>query len=323
MPECIDCALLANPQEYGGNNTRGARRPMHTDTRRLGQMAAVTRCPWRQHTKGSTTVKNITLLSVVGALTCLLGSALPITASSPSGARAEAKTFACPTMVAAGPTPVNLRHAASLAILAKSGISTTGTTTVFGNLGVSPIAASAITGFGLVLDSSNTFSKSARVTGRVFAANYASPTPARLTEAVNDMQTAYTDAAGRAPNVTELGAGLIGGLTILPGVYKWSSNVRIGTDVTLMGGIDSVWIFQIAGTLGISSGKKVRLAGGARAKNIFWQVAGVTNLGTASVFNGTILNKKAVTMQSGAKLNGRALSQTAVTLIANTVTNVQ
>jgi len=137
------------------------------------------------------------------------------------------------------------------------------------------------------------------------------------------MQTAYTDAAGRAPNVTALGAGNIGGLTILPGVYKWSSNVRIGGDVTLMGGIDSVWIFQIAGTLGISSGKKVRLAGGARAKNIFWQVAGVTNLGTASVFNGTILAKTAVTMQSGAKLIGRALSQTAVTLIANTVTNVQ
>lgn len=95
--------------------------------------------------------------------------------------------------------------------------------------------------------------------------------------------------------------------------------MTIPTDLTLVGNKNAVWIFQIAGTLSISSGVKVILKGGAQAKNIFWQVAGVTNLGSASVFNGTILDQTAVTMQSGAVLNGRALAQTNVTLIANTI----
>jgi len=134
------------------------------------------------------------------------------------------------------------------------------------------------------------------------------------------MQTAYTDAAGRTlPNFTELGAGNIGGLTLRPGLYKWSSAVTIPTNVTLSGGENDVWIFQIAQTLGISSGKQVILSGGAKAKNIFWQVAGVTTLGTTSRFNGNILSQTAIVLQTGARLNGRALAQTAVTLDANTV----
>ena len=134
------------------------------------------------------------------------------------------------------------------------------------------------------------------------------------------MQTAYTDAAGRPAGVTELGAGNIGGLTLAPGVYKWSSGVSIPTNVTLRGGENDVWIFQIAGTLKISSGKMVILRSGAQAKNIFWQVAGATTLGTYSTFNGNILDKTNIAVQTGATLNGRALAQTAVTLDANTVT---
>ena len=140
------------------------------------------------------------------------------------------------------------------------------------------------------------------------------------------METAYTNAAGRPAGVTELGAGNIGGLTIKQGVYKWSSDVIIPTNVTLSGGKNDVWIFQIAGTLDIASGGsvpsgvKVILKGGAQAKNIFWQVAGATTLGTYSTFNGTILGKTLIAMQSGAVLNGRALAQTAVTLDANVVT---
>jgi len=221
---------------------------------------------------------------------------------------------------AAGPTPVNLRTASGFVILSKSGVSTTGVTRITGNIGVSPIGATAITGFGLVLDRSRTFSRSALVTGKVYAATYAPPTPANLTTAVSDMQTAYTDAAGRPAGVTELGAGNIGGLTLAPGVYKWSSGVSIPTNVTLRGGENDVWIFQIAGTLKISSGKMVILRSGAQAKNIFWQVAGATTLGTYSTFNGNILDKTNIAVQTGATLNGRALAQTAVTLDANTVT---
>jgi hypothetical protein len=223
---------------------------------------------------------------------------------------------------AAGPTgaaPVDLGTAGTFVILAKAGVSTTGTTKITGNIGVSPIAASAITGFGLVADRSGAFSRSKLVTGNIYAANYAVPTPSQLTTAVGAMQTAYTNAAGRTATVTELGAGNIGGLTLTPGVYKWSTGVTIPTNVTLAGGRDAVWIFQIAGTLNISSAKQVILAGGAQAKNIFWQVAGATTLGTYSTFNGTILDRTNIALQTGAVLNGRALAQTAVTLDGNTI----
>jgi hypothetical protein len=219
-----------------------------------------------------------------------------------------------------GQTPVNLGTAGNFVLLSKSGISTTGTTSIRGNIGVSPIAATAITGFGLIMNSKNTYSTSSLVRGNVYAANYAPPTPTMMTAAVRDMQTAYTNAAGRTlPNYTELGAGNIGGLTLKPGLYKWSSAVTIPTNVTLSGSSTDVWIFQIAQTLTISSGKQVILAGGAQSKNIFWQVAGQTTLGTTSTFNGIILGKTAIVLQTGAKLNGRALAQTAVTLDANAV----
>jgi ice-binding like protein len=225
----------------------------------------------------------------------------------------------------AAETEVNLRSAGDFVILSKSGITNTGASAIVGDLGVSPIASTAITGFGLKLDSSGQFSTSSRVTGKVFAANYAKPTPSMLHTAILDMQTAYNNAAARTnPRATELGAGNIGGLTLRPGLYKWSSNVTIPSNVTLSGGKNAIWIFQIDGTLDIASGKKVILessgaAGDPQYKNIFWQVAGQTTLGTTSVFNGNILGKTAIVMDTGAKLHGRALAQTAVTLDANVV----
>ena len=209
-------------------------------------------------------------------------------------------------------------------ILSKSGISTTGTTSITGNIGVSPISSTAITGFGLVMDPSNQFATSSLVTGRAYASDYAHPTPIMMTTAVSDMETAYTDAAGRTnPTATELGAGNIGGMTLTPGLYKWGTGLTIPTDVTLNceGNANAVFIFQVAQTLDISSGKQVILNGGCQANNIFWQVAGQATLGTTSIFNGNILGQTAIVLNNGATLNGRALAQTAVTLDANAVTN--
>jgi hypothetical protein len=229
--------------------------------------------------------------------------------------------------MAAGPLPVDLGSAGNFVILSEQGISTTAGTAIVGDIGVSPYAATAITGFGLIMDPSGQFSTSSLVDGNVYAADYAVPTPTTMTTAVNDMMFAYIDAASRAPTSPTIGsAGEIGGLTIYPGVYQWSSAVTISTDVTLSGGKNDVWIFQIAGTLNIASGGdiasgiKVKLAGGAKASNVFWQVAGATTLGTYSTFNGTILDQSNIALQTGAVMNGKALAQTAVTLQMNAIT---
>jgi hypothetical protein len=217
-------------------------------------------------------------------------------------------------------TAVDLGAAAPYIILTKTGVSTTGATHVQGNIGVSPIAATAITGFGLK-QTAPTYSTSGLVSGKIYAANYAAPTPAHLTSAVAAMLTAYNDAAGRKnPTKVALGAGNIGGLTIKPGLYKWSSNVSIPSNVTLSGNENAIWIFQVAGTLNVASGKRVILAGGALDKNIYWQVAGATTLNTTAVLHGTVLDKTAIVLKTGAKLYGKALAQTAVTLDANLVT---
>lgn len=223
---------------------------------------------------------------------------------------------------ATGRLPVNLGTAGNFVILAKTGVSTTGTTKVVGNIGVSPAAASYITGFSLIADSTNTFSTSSLVTGKIYAANYAPPTPAGMTTAVLDMQTAFTDAAGRTiPDFTELGAGNISGKTLVPGLYKWGTGVLLtNVGVTLSGGANDVWIFQIAKNLTVNNSAIVNLIGGAQAKNVFWQVSGQTTLGTAADFKGIILCKTLISLNTGAKMNGRALAQTAVTLNATVIT---
>jgi len=220
---------------------------------------------------------------------------------------------------AAGGARVNLGAAGNYEILAKAGISNIGATHVMGDIGLSPMGGNAITGFGLMVDSSKTFATSAQVTGKVYAGDYTPPTSANMTAAVSAMVVAYTDAASREASVVELGAGNIGGRTLTPGVYKWSTGVSIPMDLTLNGGPDDVWIFQVAGTLELSSAKKVILSGGAQAANIFWQAAGQTTLGTTSIFNGNILDQAAIVLNTGATLNGKALSQTAVMLNAATV----
>ena len=213
---------------------------------------------------------------------------------------------------------VNLGLAGDFVILSKSGITDVYKSTITGDVGSSPITGAAI----LVT--------CAEVTGTIYSVDAAGPLPCtvnnatRLTTAVGDMQTAYTDAAGRSnPDFLNLGAGNIGGKTLTPGLYKWTSAVIIPTDVTISGGPTDVWIFQISGTLNMSSVVRITLAGGAQAKNIFWQTAGAVTLGTTSHFEGNILGQTGINMQTGATINGRMLAQTAVTLQMNTVTQPQ
>jgi hypothetical protein len=215
-----------------------------------------------------------------------------------------------------GPTPLFLGTAGHFVILSKTGITNVPASAITGDVGTSPI-----TGAADLLPCSE-------VTGNIFSVDAAGPGPCnwmdpnRLTLAVLDMQTAYTDAAGRSkPDFTELGAGNISGMTLVPGLYKWGTSVEIPSDVTLSGGPNDVWIFQISKNLIMSNGVAVHLAGGAQAKNIFWQVAGLVTLGTTAHFEGTILSKTLIAMQTGASINGRLFAQTAVTLQMNAVSN--
>lgn len=222
------------------------------------------------------------------------------------------------SIIGAG-TPASPRYV----ILAKTGISTTGVTAVTGDLGLSPAAATFITGFSLTAGATACYTQSIYVTGNIFAANYntgSCTTPTLLTTAVGDMQTAYTDAAGRPADFTEVGAGNIGGMTLPPGTYKWGTGVLIPTNVTLNGGANDVWIFQIAGGITQASATQVILTGGALPKNIFWQTADVVSIGTTAHMEGVILAQTQIALKTGATANSRLLAQTAVTLDANTVT---
>jgi hypothetical protein len=217
---------------------------------------------------------------------------------------------------------VDLGLAGNYVMLAKSAINNVPTSDITGDMGISPAAGSFITGFTLTDETG--YATSDQVDGRVYAADMADPTPLNLTTAVENMGTAYDDAAGRsAPDFVELYAGDIGGRTLSAGLYSWSNTVLVPTDVTLAGGPDDVWIFQIAENLTLSSDVQIILTGGAQAENIFWQVAGEVTVGTNAHMEGVILSKTGITLTTGASLNGRMLAQTAVILDENIIVQPQ
>jgi hypothetical protein len=238
--------------------------------------------------------------------------------NSTGSALAAAHVWTFTTGTVSGLAAVSLGASGNYVILAKTAINNIPTSAITGDLGLSPAATSFITGFALT--DATGFATSPQVTGKVYAADMASPTSTNLTVAVENMITAYNDAAGRpTPDFSELGTGNIGGQTLAAGLYKWTSTVTVPSDVTISGGADDVWIFQISGDLTMSAAKNITLTGGAQAKNIFWQVAGEVVIGTNSHFEGVIMSMTGITLQTGASVNGRLLAQTAVILDGNAV----
>lgn len=230
--------------------------------------------------------------------------------------------LSCNTVFAATPivtAPVNLNTAGNYVILSASGISNVPKTLITGDIGVSPINSTAITGFGLVMNATNEFSTSNQITGKVYASDYSRSTASNLTTAGSDMRTAYNDAAGRAADYTELYTGDLSGQTLTPGVYKWGTGVSINSDVTLNGGPNDVFIFQIAKGITQAPSTNITLTGGVQAKNIFWQSAQTVTIQTGAHFEGIILGRTNISMGNKASINGRLLAQTAVTLIKNIV----
>src|SRR5665648_829014 len=231
------------------------------------------------------------------------------------------------TDVNEGPEEVDLGTSVDgFVILSEAGITDIPLSVITGNIGTWEMAGSAI-GVTCAEVSGTIYDRDAAYTG-----GGGGSTVCRLTDdpllnaAVLDMRAAYTAAANATPGVgpfLNLGGGTVAGQTLVPGVYTWGSDVTITSDLILSGGANDVWIFQITGTLDISSNMKVLLSGGAQAKNIFWQVADVVTLGTGSHFEGIILAKTKIAMQTDASINGRLWAQTEVTLDQNTVTQPQ
>jgi hypothetical protein len=231
---------------------------------------------------------------------------------------------------------VELLSAANYVILAKSGIDTVSNSAITGDIAVSPIAAEAMTGFSFTRDSGGEFSTSAQLTGKAFAANYASPIPSHLTTAVGAMEEAYTNASGRDNDDaarTNLGGGNLGGVfggavnPLTPGVYTFGSDVNLVSDIHLQGtglgddeGETDVFIVQITGSLVQAANYNVILTDGALAKNVFWQVAGQVTVGAGAHMKGVLLVKTDVLFKTGSILNGRVLSQTACNLQMATIT---
>lgn len=221
--------------------------------------------------------------------------------------------------------PVNLGTAGDFAILSQSGVTTTGIiSSVVGDMGTYFTYAS-FTGFNLdpaVPNATTVYSESPLVAGRVYASDYIVPTPAKLLVAVQDMGEAYSDAETRNEDpVLDLDAGLINGRTLVPGLYNWAMTVSSASVLTFRGAGsgDDVWILQIDKNLEVGDGAHVILQNGAKAANIFWQVAEVVSIGTTAHVEGVVLCKTGITFKSGSSLNGAALAQTSVTLINTTI----
>jgi|GEM_PF-907887 len=259
-------------------------------------------------------------LAVNTLYTATLSTSIADLADNPLAA-SYSWTFTTGASLAAGPKPVNLLSAANFVILSKTGITNVPTSAITGNIGASPITAAAMSDITCPEINGIIYGADAAYTGVCFQG--AAVDNLLVANAVLDMGTAYNDAKGRStPDYNELHAGDISGKTLVPGLYKWGTNVLINTDVTLAGDANDVWIFQIAGDVIQAANTSVILSGGAVAKNIFWQVEGGTGvaLDTAATFTGIVLAEKGITVNTGTAVNGRLFSQTAVTLNMNTIT---
>jgi hypothetical protein len=152
---------------------------------------------------------------------------------------------------------------------------------------------------------------SGAVTGAIHAGDVAAQT------AQGDLTKAYLDLAGRTAPAPQTVAGDLGGMTLAPGLYKSTSSLGITGDVTLAGPADGVWVFQIASFLTTQNGSRVVLTGGAVPKNVSWQVGSSATIGTTSTFQGNILALDSISLNTGAKLNGRALARNAAVTLDN------
>jgi hypothetical protein len=208
----------------------------------------------------------------------------------------------CGALPARGQTAPSLGTAQSFAVLGGSTVTNTGTSTITGNLGVSP--GSAVTGFPPGI-----------VTGGIHTAD------AVALQAQSDVTTAYNSITSQ-PCTADLSGQNLGSMTLTPGVYCFSTSASLTGTLTLdgQGNAAAVFIFKIGSTLTTASSSTVSFIGNAASCNVFWQVGTSATLGTTSSFAGNILALTSITLTTGAQVLGRTLARNgAVTLDTNSV----
>jgi hypothetical protein len=245
--------------------------------------------------------KNVLATIAIATVVLIAGCKKETAAPAPSSGTTTPITIPTQTTTQA---PVAMAGAVNLAILAGSGITNTGATTITGDMGLSP--GTSVGGFP------------PGILNGALHINDAIANQAKL-----DLTAAYNDAAGRTSAEIVTLSGNIGGLTLTPGLYKSTSTLALSSgNVTFdaKGNASAVFIIQIASALTVTSGRQVILAGGALASNIFWQVGSSATFGTTSSFKGTIMAMQSISFATGASLTGRALARSgAVTMAGNTI----
>jgi hypothetical protein len=217
---------------------------------------------------------------------------------------------------------VQLGTATPFAVLAGTAVTDVPTSSITGDVGLSPAAGTNYSGL-----------TQAEVTGTIYSTNGTGPAgnvndPALLTTAKSDLTTAYVEAAGQPPTTTfTAGDNQLGGQTLTPGVYAFghaaTANITAASPLVLNGEGDTnaVFVFQASSDLVTASNSVVQLENGAQACNVFWQVGSSATLDSASTFVGTIMALTSATLDTGATVQGRVLARNGdVTLDANTIT---
>lgn len=272
----------------------------------------------------------------------LAGNALAVAKTWSFTAAAVAGQVVC-----SGANCVDLLSAANYVILDEATVTftpiatITTTATITGDVGVSPAAASFITGFTLALDPASCFSTSTQVVGKLYAADYSSvngcatattDTATILTTAVGDKNAAYSAALGKplsggglitaCPGGGAMSDGTGGGSggPIAAGVYNCAVNVTIPGDLTLNGNATDVWVFQITGSLSQAGATNVLLTGGALPQNVFWIVSNGVSVGAGAHMEGVVMSATNISLITGATVNGRLFGRTGVLMDSNTVT---
>ena len=264
-----------------------------------GVVVPISPAPTWSVVNGGGSINSSSGLFTAGALSGSFANTIKATSGSISGFASVTVTSASPSV---GPS---LGTAAAFAVLGSTAVSCTGVSNIAGDVGVAP--AGAVTGFPAPC----TISAPGRATPHI--------NDAVATTAQADVTPAY-NALAAMPCGTALTGQDLGGKTLAPGVYCFTSSAQLTGILTLAGPANGLWVFQVASALTTGTSAQVVLSGGAQAKNVFWQIGSSATLGQTTAFQGNIIAAVSVTLVQGASLHGRALSKAGVTMDTNIIT---